>query len=1095
MERAIIPAMQTKLSRLCEKIIEAGWLAALVVTPLFFNVFSSRVFEPDKLTTLRSIALVMVFAWVVKVIEDYRSAEATFGIRAGTLAPPTAYPLGRVGAWISGTPLVAATLILAGVYLLATITSVAPRLSLWGSYQRLQGTYTTLSYMAIFLLMLGHLRTREQVERIVTTAILTSLPIALYGIVQHYGLDPLPWLGDVQRRVASTMGNSIFVAAYLIMVVPLTLNRLVAALGVMLEDTETNIANFILAACYIPILGAQIFAIVFSQSRGPWLGLLGAVYVFVLFGLIELRRRAKDRSRLAAGEVSLAVILSPLSVVLALIAPFWRKSWRWAWLSWISAAILGIGIIVAMNLPNSPLSFVRQLPYVGRLGQILETESGTGKVRVLIWEGTVNLVTNDPLRLLIGYGPETMHVAYNPFYPPDLAHIEARNASPDRSHNETWDSLVITGIIGFLAYLFLFTSLFYFALKWLGLIPSPRHRNLFVGLWLAGGLVVVLIMRVWDGSWKFFGVGLPAGMMLGLFAYLAWFAFSASSERLEQAESPYRWLLTALLAAIVAHFIEIHFGIAIAATRTYFWIYAGLLVFAGFLYQRQILDRFASLTTSFGFPILDSDRTEAQNPKSKTRGERSESIQNPGARRRQRRPVPRRETGRGTPVVSGSSFALSRLLLANCLIVGLILVVMVCDFTAPGLELFEKAQMLWLFALTWIFGGAIAVAEAARQSGRNPDVGGWLASLGVYVAISLVCPLTYAIAHGLSLSPGNDLANTLLDFYFFLFATMIILGVVLLREEALPSTILAGLRSLAAPAIVVVVILLILATNVDPVRADVYYKQAWVGFHQKLQYDPAISLYKQALQLAPDQDFYLLFLGKAYLEKGEATSDQRMRDALFEQARTVLEEARTLNPLNTDHTANLARMHQIWASVTTDPATRDARLKKALEYYEQALQLSPNAAHLHNEWGTTYYLLGDYEKALSHYQTSLRLDDRFEQTYLRLGDLYRTQQKWDPAIDYYRKALNVNPRSVAAHSALGFVYSQQGRLDLALQENQAVVTLAPNDASGHRNLALIYEQLGRIPEALDEARKALQITPGDKALQEFIKELEAAKPK
>ncbi|MEZ4646278.1 MAG: hypothetical protein R3E31_26740 [Chloroflexota bacterium] len=46
------------------------------------------------------------------------------------------------------------------------------------------------------------------------------------------------------------------------------------------------------------------------------------------------------------------------------------------------------------------------------------------------------------LRPLIGYGPESMYVAYNRFYPPELATVEARNASPDRSHNETFDALV-----------------------------------------------------------------------------------------------------------------------------------------------------------------------------------------------------------------------------------------------------------------------------------------------------------------------------------------------------------------------------------------------------------------------------------------------------------------------------------------------------------------------------------------------------------------------------------------------------------------------------------------------------------------------------
>jgi hypothetical protein len=41
---------KTKLDHWCEAIIEAGWLAVLVVAPMFFNVFSSRVFEPDKIS-------------------------------------------------------------------------------------------------------------------------------------------------------------------------------------------------------------------------------------------------------------------------------------------------------------------------------------------------------------------------------------------------------------------------------------------------------------------------------------------------------------------------------------------------------------------------------------------------------------------------------------------------------------------------------------------------------------------------------------------------------------------------------------------------------------------------------------------------------------------------------------------------------------------------------------------------------------------------------------------------------------------------------------------------------------------------------------
>ena len=64
--------MSTKLSKYCEGIMEAAWLAAVIVVPVFFNVYSSRIFEPDKITLLRSLALVILAAWLIKILEDKR---------------------------------------------------------------------------------------------------------------------------------------------------------------------------------------------------------------------------------------------------------------------------------------------------------------------------------------------------------------------------------------------------------------------------------------------------------------------------------------------------------------------------------------------------------------------------------------------------------------------------------------------------------------------------------------------------------------------------------------------------------------------------------------------------------------------------------------------------------------------------------------------------------------------------------------------------------------------------------------------------------------------------------------------------------------
>ena len=563
--------MQTRLGRICDAIIEAGWLAALIVTPLFFNTFSNRVFEPDKLHLLRSIALVMAVAWLVQLLDS--------GFRRQPGGP---------GLWsrLRTTPLVLPTIILVASYLLSTALSVVPRISFFGSYVRMQGTWSYLSYIAIFAMVLTHVRSRAQVNRIFYTVIMVSLPIAIYGILQKTGLDPLPWGGDVVERVAANMGNSIFVAAYLIMAVFLTLERLLDSLAAIFSTEQGSIADSLRAGAYFFILAVQIMAIVFTQSRGPWGGLLAGMYVFAMLGLLLLARWAQGRAKIPAA-------LNWLT-----------RNIRAAWLGLIGLTLAGLIALVILNVPQGPLNNLCQKRYVGRLCTVFSTSQGTNAVRTLIWEGVVDLMLKphapiqtpeglpDPLNIvrpLVGYGPESMWVAYNRFYPPDLAHFEARNASPDRSHNETFDTLVRGGLIQFAAQIFLYVSIFYYSLRWLGLMRGRRRRNLFSVSLVAGGALGVIVPLIVDGSLRLAGIGLPAGLILGMIVYVT--ADLLLSGQGEIQDGPggasghtsgrRQLLILVLFAAIVAHFVEVHFGIAIASTLTLFWVLAGALVPVG----------------------------------------------------------------------------------------------------------------------------------------------------------------------------------------------------------------------------------------------------------------------------------------------------------------------------------------------------------------------------------------------------------------------------------------------------------------------------------------------------------------------------------
>lgn len=1132
--------MNTRLARYCDRVLEAGWLAAAVLTPLFFNVHSSRVFEPDKLTLLRSIALVMAAAWLIRTLEGAQGARGTGDAGAGPL------DLRQV---LGAAPLAPQILLLVLAYLLATLLSVAPRTSFWGSYQRLQGAYSTMAYIVIFFVTWQGLRTRAQLERLLNAIVITSLPVALYGVLQHYGMDPLPWAGDVQDRVTGNLGNAIFMAAYLILAFFVTLERVVARFRTILGESGSSLGDAVLGGGYLFILALQVAAIYFTKSRGPWLGLLAGFYFFMLVALVALRRSAAQRGPLRPAEVAKAsafALLSPLvgaiPAYVALILA--RRGRRWLWLSWCMQAVLAFAFLVAFNLPQSPLAGLRQVPGVGRLGQVFETEGGTGRVRVLIWQGAVELLASDPLRALVGYGPESMFVAFNRVYPPELGHLESRHATPDRSHNETFDALITTGAIGFLAYILLFGGIFLYGLRWLGFLPEAdapgRAQRLFMGLAAGGAVLGVLVPLALDHSLRFAGVGLPVGFILGVAVYLAVAAFAnpgpptvpsvggnwvqqarpaapvggsgagpippvggtvGGTARQPAAFGDRELLLASLLSLIVAHFVEIHFGIAIAATRLYFWLALALLISLGT--GRLHLE-------PAGPAPVPAPRAAAEPSRRRRRRGAREVRQSVAAER----PAP---TLWG-PAALG---ALGALLLGTVLY----------DFCTNLAADANPVRIIWaslttlqfgdgparspgilaLAFLTWLLGALWVVSEGQNMAPR-PEGAWWPRALGLYGALALGGALAFALVHASLLQPRSDMGAIIYLYYAFAFGALLLVAAWLPGPRPSAAVLRPGWRAALYPLLVGAIGLMVWR-NATVVRADMYYKQGWDGFHRPASealaartldrptalryYDAALRAYDQALACAPEEDYYLLFKGKALLERSELAGDAQARLRDLQACEAALRRAQALNPLNPDHTANLARLYRTWAAASSDAASRQAMLEEAARHYEQVTRLSPHNAALFNEWGQTLLDLGRPDEALARYQQSLALDDRFAQTYLLLAEHALRGKDPEQAARYAAQAAEVDPASAQVHSSVGYLYSQMGRIEEAIREYQQVLTAYPKDFVTQKNLAILYSQAGRIEQALAAAQAARAVAPESEraGLDQFIAQLQAGQGK
>ena len=520
----------SKLGRFCDHFIEAGWLFALGLLPLYINFLSRRGYSASKAYLLRVIVVLMVTAWLIKLYDGAPERSVRQAI-----APLWKNPL--------ALPVTAYLFIL----VLTTLTSVAPVMSFNGSFLRLQGTYTMLMYIAVFCLMALNLRTREQFDRIITVLLLVSLPISLYGIVQELGWDPHRYLGTrdtLMWRVRSTLGNHLFLGGYLIMVMPWCAARMIGAFQAWRQgeaDHLSSVSRVPLAAGMVLLQTFLLAAFVFFSAIYQQLLWLNVPVLCSYFLLVVWTTSLVDKLPPLAGVVTYGVLLALQAVTLALTQA------RGPWLAAVAGAILfgilismrwGIGRLLGMiagcallvalfvgllNIPHGPLESLKRYEVLRRLGSLSALEAGSIGYRLLLWDSIGRLIrihpsigsTPDPLagmRLFIGYGPETLGLAIEKVLHPGLARGFSLVVSQDRAHNDLLQHIAESGLLGLAAFIWLLFAFYRVTLK---------------ALWRSG-------------------------------------------------DRNHQLSLIALIAAVTAHLVELQTGLAVTVTRLFFWMFLPL---------------------------------------------------------------------------------------------------------------------------------------------------------------------------------------------------------------------------------------------------------------------------------------------------------------------------------------------------------------------------------------------------------------------------------------------------------------------------------------------------------------------------------------
>lgn len=283
--------------------------------------------------------------------------------------------------------------------------------------------------------------------------------MALYGSLQHYGPDVFHPEGYIAfgPTVISTMGHANAFGGFLAIIFPFALHNF---------RSSTNAGVKVIHAM---IVGAILWALVLTLSRGAWLALVGALVIFNFPKIENLRQRY--------------------------FATWHRRII--AMLILVSGVVLSLSFMYKMN-PDSA---------VGRL---------------FIWRITWNMFAEHPVS---GIGYDRYNVEYlnyqARFYddPGNSIHFD-RAANLKQADNEYLQILAETGVVGLLLFIVLLSLLYTSVFR---ILKATKHKTKNEGaiITLATSVTVVIIHSLVDNPLRNLPTQIVFYFALGMIGLLA----------------------------------------------------------------------------------------------------------------------------------------------------------------------------------------------------------------------------------------------------------------------------------------------------------------------------------------------------------------------------------------------------------------------------------------------------------------------------------------------------------------------------------------------------------------------------------------------
>ena len=242
--------------------------------------------------------------------------------------------------------------------------------------------------------------------------------------------------------------------------------------------------------------------------------------------------------------------------------------------------------------------------------------------------------------------------------------------------------------------------------------------------------------------------------------------------------------------------------------------------------------------------------------------------------------------------------------------------------------------------------------------------------------------------------------------------------------------------------------------------------------------DDAIQRFRAVNSLRPEFVAALVNLGNVYLELNR------------------LDEAKTTFASALQKEANNPAAHYGLGQVALSKRT----YAEAVEHFEKALALAPEANRIHYALAMAYRGLRNSEKTKFHLaqqgtvgvRVADPMMDRLQElvqgarVHLVRGKIALEAKRYEEAAREFRKAIAAQPDSVPAHINLGAALTQLGDLKGAAEQFEKALLIDPNNVNAHHNLAVLLANEKKHEQAIVHLEKVLSLHPTDLGSRFFL---------